>query len=87
MIKNKNLRKFILEISKIDQKLELFDELNSFQAQILKFLFKNKKVKNSFIFKNVKSDLSRAQKYRAYKILLDKKYIIKKNNETFLYSK
>lgn len=87
MIKNKNLRKFILEISKIDQKLELFDELNSFQAQILKFLFKNKKVKNSFIFNKLKSDLSRAQKYRAYKVLVDKKYIIKKKNETFLYSK
>ena len=42
MIKNKNLSKLIKEIEKIDKGFNIFDELNSFQAKILKILFERK---------------------------------------------
>lgn len=84
MIKNKNLSKLIKEIEKIDKGLNIFDELNSFQAKILKILFERKTVQNTYIFSTIKTKLSRAQKYRAYKQLIEKKYIIKKNKKTLI---
>ena len=84
MIKNKNLSKLIKEIEKIDKGLNIFDELNSFQAKILKILFERKTVENTYIFSTLKTKLSSAQKYRFYKKLNEKKYILKKNKKTLI---
>ena len=81
---NKKFFKFLYELKKLDSSYSLFDQLNSFQVTLLSALNRKKELPNNFIFNKIKSNLSRAQKYRAYKELLDKKYIIKKSKKTLI---
>jgi len=81
---NKKFFKFLYELKKLDANFNIFDQLNSFQITLLSILNKKKELQNSFIFSQIKSNLSRAQKYRAYKELVDKKYIIKKSKKTLI---
>jgi len=81
---NKKFFKFLYELNKLDSSYSLFDQLNSFQVTLLSALNQKRELPNNFIFNKIKSNLSRAQKYRAYKELLDKKYIIKKSKKTLI---
>ena len=81
---NKKFFKFLYELKKLDSSYSLFDQLNSFQVTLLSALNQKRELPNNFIFNKIKSNLSRAQKYRAYKELLDKKYIIKKSKKTLI---
>lgn len=82
---NKNLLKVLLEISKLEtESLKVFQDLNDFKLEILTLLSKKKELKNTYIFKEIKTDISRAEKYRCYNDLISKKLIKKIDKKTIL---
>lgn len=82
---NKKLLKVFKEIEKLDSiDLKLLGRLNEFQIKILNRLLNKKILSNDYIFNKIKSDLSRAQKYRAYNELIKYKTIYKKKLKTYL---
>lgn len=82
---NKNLIRIFSEISKLEtENLEVFQNLNDFKLIILTLLSKKKELKNSYIFKEIKTDISRAEKYRCYNDLISKKLIKKIDKKTVL---
>lgn len=82
---NKKLLKVFKEIDELDNfSLKILGQLNEFQIKILKELSKHKNLNNDYIFNNIKTDLSRAQKYRSYNQLIKNKTIYKKKFKTYL---
>jgi hypothetical protein len=82
---NKNLLKILSEISKLkSENLGIFEDLNHFKLKILTLLSEKKELPNRYIFKDIETDISRAEKYRCYNELISRKLIKKIDKKTIL---